>query len=329
MTRFTDGQITARLCQIEEIYIETAITSKARVELTRRLASHDASRQARRKPKLTWLLAPSGVGKTTLVETFVADINTPIPGPLQHHDQDCRVLYINLPTPCTIKAMTVEILDGLQDPLSHKHSSTGDNTGRIRALVAERKIRLIILDEFQHLIDPERDKVITSSAQWLKRTIDVTRVPVVCVGLPDSVRIYSQDKQIQRRTTKIITMRPFGPNELDEFRGFLQIYELELGFAEPSRLSAKQTASAILRVSEGLIGQVEQLIVEAADISMRREQGPDAITVDDLAEAFDQLPFEGKNPFTLNYREKASVDVGPALNSHARNAPRRTEKADA
>lgn len=325
MTRFKNDEITARLCRIESTFIETDITKNARAELWRRLASRAANSDARRKPKITWLLADSGVGKTTLVETFVEDVNNPRPDADAETQSECRVLYVNLPTPCTIKAMTVEILNGLNDPLSHKHSTTGDNTDRIRTLLSQQDVNLIILDEFQHLIDPERDRVLRASAQWLKRMIDVSQVPVVCVGLPDSERIYTQDRQIQRRTTKIIRMRSFQKDELQLFRGFIHLYEQELGFAEASNLGKKATAAAILSVTDGLIGQVTQLIVEAAEISMRRDSGPDAITVNDLADAFDQLPFEGKNPFAANHRENTAKSVEPALNGHVRSAHRRSD----
>ena len=287
MSRFSEQEIAQRQADIAKIYVDHAQLQLIRMELEHRsrygaLGSHG---------KLTMLIGESGCGKTVTVEAFVA---------MRNRDPQSRVLCVRLPVPCTIKSVTSETLRQLGDPLCDRNSTASRNSARIIHQLTEQGIRLFIIDEFQHLIDHDRDKVLRQTTDWLKTLLDAAGVPVVCVGLPNSLEVIRSNRQLERRTTKVISLRPFVWDEGEEtavFRAFLHFYESELPFASPSNLSAEPLAKALHSASEGVVGRVSQLISEASLVSMRRPSGEDQLTWQDFAEAYAGLPFADRNPF--------------------------------
>jgi len=310
--RFTQDEIDARKAKIENIYIDHSQCRMVRQQLKSRLKS--GTLPAGPAAKLTLLMADTGTGKSSTIEDFIrqtcpgSEINAP----------DSPILYVSLPMPCTIKGMTEEILEALGDPLSQCTSTASRNSNRIIKIMTARKLRLFIIDEFQHLIDSDRSKILHATTDWLKVLLDKAKIPVVCVGLPNAIQIINSNAQLERRVTRYIDMRPFGWHSDDavlEFRAFLRYYEENLPFSDPSNMSEPELAEAILQATGGYIGKIAQLITEAAEVSMTRPEGPDAILPSDLAAAYDGFARKGLNPFAPEAISNQDVPRERVVNS--------------
>ncbi|MDP3273090.1 MAG: ATP-binding protein [Bosea sp. (in: a-proteobacteria)] len=243
--------------------------------------------------RLTVLCAPSGAGKTRTIERIMKELND---NALGH-----KVLHVPLPPQCAIKAMTAEFLRALGDPLADRVSTAARNTARIVQRVQELRFKLIVIDEFQHLLDRDSNRIASASTDWLKSMLDRAAVPVMCVGLPETLTILRSNEQLERRMTKVIRMNPMkwdGGEGATEIRYFLREFERRLPFlTSASDLQEPRLAYAIFQATGGLVGRVAQLLAEALEASMLRPDGPDCITRQDLAKAYSGLEFDKPNPF--------------------------------
>jgi len=293
--RYTDEHIAEARVSVTKIFVYYKQTNEVLDEFLRRFRAGAAASKTdlSSSARLTVLCAPSGTGKTATIEQIIYGLN--------NNAQGHRVLHVPLPPQCAIKAMTAEFLRALQDPLADRISTTARNTARIVQRVQEGCFKLIVIDEFQHLLDRDSNRVASISTDWLKSMLDRAGVPVMCVGLPETLAILRSNEQLERRMTKIIRMNPMtwdGENGATEIRYFLREFERQLPFlTEPSDLHEPRLAHAIHQATGGLVGRVSQLLAEALEASMLRTDGPDCITQSDLAKAFDGLEFDTTNPF--------------------------------
>jgi Cdc6-like AAA superfamily ATPase len=136
----------------------------------------------------------SGVGKTTLCKKYVErypriDLTEKTKVP---------VLLARIPFPATPKNLVTVLLAELGDPLSDK-GTTFSKTKRLFKLLKECEVELIILDEFQHFIDRDSDKVLNTISDWLKQLINESKLPIVLVGLSESIKILEANSQLRRR----------------------------------------------------------------------------------------------------------------------------------
>jgi GTPase SAR1 family protein len=194
--RFQESEIAARLKAISQVFVDHAELASIRSALRNQMRYGISGRSA----KLMLFLAEAGCGKSTLIRDFIAQEQGRTPPDL---------LYVSLPVPCTIKGMTSEMLRRLGDPLCDRSTTATRNSFRIVHQLQHQNKRLIIIDEFQHLIDHDRDRVLRLATDWLKTLLDEAGVPVVCVGLPNSIEIIRSNKQLERRTTKVTRLHPF------------------------------------------------------------------------------------------------------------------------
>jgi hypothetical protein len=71
-------------------------------------------------------------------------------------------------------------------------------TNRAARLLIHCGVELTVLDEFHHLFDGDRAKVMTKSSQWLKVLIVNTGLPVVVCGMPEAECVLSAEHTERR-----------------------------------------------------------------------------------------------------------------------------------
>lgn len=257
---------------------------------------------------LTLLMGDSGSGKTTIVHRYTERY----PPSLSEHGTTRPVLYVRLPRPCSIKTMASAILNELGDPYAERSNRTTNLlTSRIVTQLRGQGVGLLIIDEFQHLIDPDRDRVQKEAADWIKVLLDEAKIPVVCVGMPKSVNILAANTQLNRRTAKRIALRPFkwdDPDDALAFRGFLYLLDDALPFETKSGLAEPDIAEKICRSCGGLAGLTAYLVREAGCLAILDKA--DHIHPSHLATALDQLTISETNWF--GDLDKCSTNMEPA-----------------
>lgn len=145
-------------------------------------------------PASICLYGETGVGKTTFIETMLNSYN-------HSNDGHGGIIYVESPSPATIKNLAAAILKAVGDPFPFR-GSIGIQTDRIITLARRKEITAVVIDELQHFIDKKTDRLIHDVAEWLKSFINMLRLPVILVGLPSSERLLTEYSQIKRRVNR-------------------------------------------------------------------------------------------------------------------------------
>ena len=159
-------------------------------------------------------------------------------------------------------------------------------------------VELIVLDEFHHLFDVDRAKVMTKASQWLKVLIVNTGLPVVVCGMPEAEYALSAEhterrfKQrlarrgdprrccafapISARCTALAAacrLRCFTwrtPQGQREFCGMLKRLDETLPLAESSGLANADLAGRFYLASRGVLDYLMTLVRGAAAEALQR-----------------------------------------------------------
>jgi hypothetical protein len=266
------------------------------------------------EPECMFLSGQTGVGKTTIYKTYankyprqVTRIGTIVP-----------ILTVTIPAPATVKTVVTKMLWQLGDPAYDK-GSVGNQTIRLIGLLQDCEVELIILDEFQHFIDRDSERVLKTVSDWLKTLILDTNLPIILIGLPESEQVLKlkSHSQLSRRFANRYYLRPFGWTEDSgsEFRTFLHLLESNLPLVEASSLASEDTAIRLYYASDGIIAYVMKLIRYGTYLALNQEQPQLNLYL--LAEAFDQYVSADKpekiNPFLRDKFESLEL-VSPQQN---------------
>jgi len=249
------------------------------------------------EPSCIAVRGKTGSGKTTLVRKVKEMILA------EPHDSSTKpVVYLELPEDCTRKMVLGRILEAVDD--DDPYGSTGSVLlARVQDAMRSHKVRLIIIDEVQHLVSKENKRVNHKMADLLKVLIDTVGVPFVLVGNTDLDHILSANQQLQRRMFDYIRLTPFDLGDRRDsvhFRAFLRLFDARLPFPEWCELDDAAVAAALHDATEGLIGFIVQLLKNAGDRALR--EGCRRIEPKHLAAAWRAVrkPFVTRkdNPFT-------------------------------
>lgn len=244
------------------------------------------------EPTCMLVMGESGAGKTTLAKQCLAR------HPATRVDDDAIIpgLFVTIPARATFHSLAQKMLFALHDP-AVLIGSTHVKTIRLLALLHDCQVKLLVLDEGNHLYDKDGGKVMANTTDWIKTLILDARIGTIVLGLPKTESLIAQNEQLSRRFAERHTLLPFedGP----EFRHFLGCLEADLPFRDPSFLGGDEMAIRIHEASDGTIGYIMRLVREAAITAI--DEGVECITLELLADAFDAYIANDKpkkkNPF--------------------------------
>lgn len=260
--------------------------------------SHELSKVTA-EPQCMFLTGGTGVGKTSLIEQYLDRY--------QRADEPERlrvpVFHAEIPAKATIKGVATALLDSLGDPAPDRGSTVSQGQ-RLAHLMEQCGVELIILDEFQHLIDNKTQRVVQDVSDWIKSLINRTKVPMILIGMPESEVILEANPQLKRRFMIRKRLAPFSWTTEDdriEFRRFLAQIEKKLPFNLASRLVEIDLALPIYIVSLGTAANVMTLIKQASRFAI--QDGGDKLDSEHFARAYERIFIDGdefpQNPFMV------------------------------
>lgn len=236
------------------------------------------------EPKCLFISGMSGCGKTSTARYYLRDF----PHVENEEGRTVPVLFSSILAPATVKSVATGLLESMRDPCADM-GTTVSQTLRLIRLIKACKVELIILDEFQHLIDRDSSKILQNVANWLKTLINETKVPMVLCGMPWSEAILRNNSQLKRRFQARLDLNTFSWMSAEgqkDFRRLLKAVEDRLPFIEPSNLADYHTAFRFFCASRGVISMVMRIIIAATEIALKRNQ--EKITLDCLARAYEE-----------------------------------------
>jgi len=161
--------MAARRRALQDLFVPRAPTTA----LARLIDKVRADRDALSEPTCILMTGETGVGKSTFLQHYAA--RHP-----RRREAGCLVqpvIYEELQSKTTILAAAKALLRKLDDP-SRGRGGLADLTHRVRHQLEAQRVEVVILDEFQHIVETG-DVTVNKVADWFKQVAKATNVPFV------------------------------------------------------------------------------------------------------------------------------------------------------
>lgn len=263
------------------------------------------------EPECMFISGYAGTGKTTLYEYYERQH----PRTRNEYGANVPVLSASAPQRATEKTLASELLYRAEDPAAEKGSAY-NQTARLKMFIKDCGVEIIFLDEFQHFVDRDSEKVLKNVSDWLKNLIIATKRPIILIAQPyaEQVLDVTGNEQLQRRFLLREKLEPFGwtnndePNpkrkddEKDEFRAFLAAVDEQLPFNKRSNLSDPIIAYRFYCGTNGRVSRVMAIVRKATELAL--DCSLEALDLNVLAEAYEERLSKTQpdrpNPFCCN-----------------------------
>lgn len=249
-------------------------------------------------------------GKTTIIESFcdqhlreILAETTQVP-----------VFKAVIPAKATIGNLLVTLLDALGDPLAGR-GTIGSKLTRLQRLVSDCGVKMIILDEANHFVDRDSQRVLHDVSNVMKNLIKEQNIACVLVGLPYTEEVLRVNEQFGSLFGDPRILEPFcwdtsHPDTVEEFRMFLHQFEQQLPLPSRTFLTSQEIAWRCFVATQGKVGYIMRLLRRGAENAIQQDCA--SLTVEHLAAAFDQT-LAGKrrglkNPFVGEIPESSGPE---------------------
>lgn len=220
------------------------------------------------EPECMLVVGDTGSGKTTLIDKYLSEN----PRTENESGSIIPILFTTLPPNATPITASEKLLSDLGDPFAfQQRKDPVELAERVTFLLHQCQVELIILDEFQHMIDRKQKAVLHSAADWLKILILDSKIPVALFGMPYSTVIIDANSQLNGRFELQHHLEPFRVKDnrhLVRYKTFLELLDESLPFTESSNLSSKELMMRIYAFSKGNMRRIRKLINRAAKYAL-------------------------------------------------------------
>lgn len=304
--------INDRLKKLYSIYVAHPDAE----DILKKMERCHLSRTVSPEPRSMSLIGATGSGKTTLIDQYMMrhppsetekTTSVPIFKSIIQPNTSIRDFIISV-----LKSLISSVTNSREDDVSDEllKGSRPEITKRLYKYLAAAEVKIIILDEFQHLISSKSKKVLNDIADTIKTLINETKIPVVLVGTTKANEVFVENNEMARRISDKITLKPFSISTAENnliFRKFLAEVDKLLPFDTPVELRLKlatnEMSTRFFAASNGYIDDIMRLIQDAGFSAIT--DGSGSITIGHLADAFENNPGQNQkaegNPFTTPY----------------------------
>lgn len=223
----------------------------------------------------------AGLGKSTLVTFFAKLANAKLGNP---H----AVKNVSIPTRPSVDTFYHEVLQRFNEPAPARPDLKKMRRATI-SLFKGLDTQMLIIDEFNHLIELRRDKGIDELIVELKYLINELGVAIVIVGSGDITAVKDISKQVSSRLKRIFTIPSLDlKDELlrDDFRFFITEFSAnnEIYFDSSVNWSDDTMLLRMFAAAEGDFRSLVTILKDARYDSLKSKEGE--VTYELLAESF-------------------------------------------
>ncbi len=219
-----------------------------------------------RMPNLL-IIGPTNNGKSMIIEKFRR-----VHRPVSHPDQEeIPVLVVQMPSEPSVTRFYTALLAAMGAPLRPRQRLAELEQLALR-LMRELQVRMLVIDELHNILAGrgESRREFLNLVRFLGNEL---RIPLAGAGTREAYLAIRSDDQLENR---------FAPLTLPRWQADAEGCSLLASFAasfplrRPSRIATPEMASYLLTRSEGTIGELAHLLMDAAMVAI--ESGEEAIT---------------------------------------------------
>lgn len=190
---------------------------------------------------------------------------------LEEERFDVPVLLIQSPPVANENRLYGNILDAIFAPVL-PNDTAEKRYRQLVKLLPELKVKVLVIDEFHAMLNGtiDKQKTLITALRLLSNEL---QIPIVAFGTVQALRVLKTDPQLDTRFQKVSL--PRWQYDTD-FRRLLVSFERMLPLKEASNLSSKAISRKVFDMSEGVLGEVSDVLTEAAVLALRN--GEEKIT---------------------------------------------------
>lgn len=244
------------------------------------------------EPEHLMVIGETGVGKSRLLQKFAKKF------PPVHHDAytELPVVYVEAPSSCTPKKLISEILATMGSPFAGR-GDVSQLTRQLKTLVGQCKVRMVLLDEANHLVERGTNKSFFQMADSLKELANTANLTLVVAGVAQTRALIDANDQLRSRFRDVVELKAFSaatPAHEAQFKGVLDALQGLLGPFRGVNLSDPVLARKLLHACGGRLRELRKLLVRAVHIAPTRASCK--LKESDLHAAFLAVIFPGAKP---------------------------------
>lgn len=247
------------------------------------------------------LTGDTGVGKSHLVNHYKKSVLAS-----QNYGRESMpVLVSRISSGKGLDATLTQMLADLDHFGSYQRKKRGYATDLRKKLVenlTKAQVELLIINEFQELIEFKTGLERQDIANGLKYISEEAKIPIVLVGMPWAEQIADEpqwsSRLVRRRKLEYFSLQ----NDIKFFRQYLMSLAKFMPFDNPPKLEDKNFAIPLFAACKGENRLLKHLLIESLKIALRNDAKN--LDIEHVSDAYD-LIFQNENrpssnPFRLS-----------------------------
>jgi len=268
------------------------------------------------------ITGPAGSGKSHVIRRFRAREEL-APYEMETGEGTARpIIFINAPSPCTLKALGSEILTELTGVATRPNMLSHMIWQRIRRQLIANRTKFLVIDEIHHVLQRKNDIEAENISETFKNVMQNPDWPInLILGGMTKAHVLTRNNEQFGRRVEIVDIAPVADNDAGyaEIAGYLERLVPRLEFSGDFTLHEGDMPLRFHRATGGYLGGVFNVVKTAAHMALDLDGS--VITRQDLAEAVKaiyKVSLPGENPFLVS-NPATLRKVWPIRNSRRTN----------
>lgn len=246
-------------------------------------------------PRIEWVVGPSRVGKTMLINKLARQH----PPERIEGKRRVPVLVVSIPPGISPAMLPSSVLSALGVPLPQRTSSAGVMFHRLCEQLRLAGTKVLIFEEASHLVELGARVPPRAAGDWFKSLVDTLNVTIIMFGVPRLEHLFASNEQLRLRASARRELRPYDSRNPADFRDFAVCVKTYAHLFEqqgyPIELPLETLVQHCYLLSGGLIGILSRFMQELA--CLMTHETPRPLTFADCAMAASTVEGTGHPDF--------------------------------